>query len=537
MTRWYHRWCMPALSYAEMHYAPAPRLSLLYRPWPEILADAPHRVEPGCAIPLLLLIKDADQFPLTLQRVRVSLCYPDGLIRTHIHDFHHIAIDQRCWQHMVQVQPDEDFSGVLRIAVEFDVSGAFGVRTFRQHSYKGGSRVPLEVLVAAEPMPRLSGWMAGDLHTHSIYTDDPVEFGAPLPAMQQAARAIGMDCCAVTDHSYDLTGRPREGRSLQDRWEQFRAEVAGLNRNSGPLLVPGEEVSCGNSRGRNIHLLVLNHPDCLPGDGDGAKGFGQTRPDLSLTEVAAQIGEDTALLAAHPEVRPPISQQVILRRGKWETADYGHPRLDGLEILNGALTRDFFDGIARYRSLLLDGRRLALAAGTDAHGNFNRFRQVGVPLVRLREGLHQRFGWARTLVRTGDDRSIAGIIRALRAGETIITTGPVVDLSLSHSDGHTAGPGGSIAGAPLTISLHALSTQEFGKIRRIRLLVGDLEQRREMVYKDLRNPEPYDLCLQLPAPLVRAGYVRAECETKTRHRCLTSPVWFAHTADAQITPQ
>jgi len=44
-------WLLPgALLYAEMHYRWWPRLSRYFRKEPEILADAPRRVEPGRAV-------------------------------------------------------------------------------------------------------------------------------------------------------------------------------------------------------------------------------------------------------------------------------------------------------------------------------------------------------------------------------------------------------------------------------------------------------------------------------------------------------
>ena len=59
--------------YAETHYRFRFAPSLLYRRRPEIIADAPHRLEPGQALPLLVIIKDAHLFPATLQRVRAAV--------------------------------------------------------------------------------------------------------------------------------------------------------------------------------------------------------------------------------------------------------------------------------------------------------------------------------------------------------------------------------------------------------------------------------------------------------------------------------
>jgi len=46
-------WLLPgALAYAEMHYRWWPLPSRYFMKEPEILADAPHRVEPGRPLPL-----------------------------------------------------------------------------------------------------------------------------------------------------------------------------------------------------------------------------------------------------------------------------------------------------------------------------------------------------------------------------------------------------------------------------------------------------------------------------------------------------
>jgi hypothetical protein len=59
--------------YAETHYHFRFAPSLLYRRRPEIIADAPHRLEPGKALPVLLIIKDAHRFPVALQQVRAEI--------------------------------------------------------------------------------------------------------------------------------------------------------------------------------------------------------------------------------------------------------------------------------------------------------------------------------------------------------------------------------------------------------------------------------------------------------------------------------
>ncbi|MBN2089185.1 hypothetical protein JW964_06215, partial [candidate division KSB1 bacterium] len=56
---------MPIL-YAETHYSFKCIYSRLKKNEPEIILDVPFRIEPDQAIPILLLCKDADVFPVFL---------------------------------------------------------------------------------------------------------------------------------------------------------------------------------------------------------------------------------------------------------------------------------------------------------------------------------------------------------------------------------------------------------------------------------------------------------------------------------------
>ena len=151
------RWLTPAASYAEIHYTPLPGISLLSHSWPEILADVPFRIEPGACIPVLILIKDAERFPLRLHRVRISLQYDGGLSVTHCRRYHNTLIRDHCWHITEYIQPESGYSGNVDIRVEFDVERNGRYRTFRQHNYRRGGNHPLRVYLAADPLPCCPG--------------------------------------------------------------------------------------------------------------------------------------------------------------------------------------------------------------------------------------------------------------------------------------------------------------------------------------------------------------------------------------------
>jgi len=64
-------------SYAEIHYTFF-RYSLINRRYPELITDVPWRVDPGEPIPIVCIVKDADQFPIKLRRITAKYKTEDG---------------------------------------------------------------------------------------------------------------------------------------------------------------------------------------------------------------------------------------------------------------------------------------------------------------------------------------------------------------------------------------------------------------------------------------------------------------------------
>ena len=64
---------LPILGYAETHYRFTGLPSLIYRRQPEIIFDLPRRLQPGADLPVVLLIKDADRFPVSVHTITANL--------------------------------------------------------------------------------------------------------------------------------------------------------------------------------------------------------------------------------------------------------------------------------------------------------------------------------------------------------------------------------------------------------------------------------------------------------------------------------
>ena len=181
------------LLYAEIHYT-LQGFSLVHRRRPEILADAPMRVEPGQAIPLLIFVKDAHFCPVRIDRVEVRCRCGDR--ETLAFPFKSaIEISEMWWHHIEYIEPPEDFHGDATLSVCFDATylKSGKSQTFYSDNLPGASHMPFLVHVAKEPLPKLPGWHFGDLHHHSFLTTDQVEYGAPLEATAAMAKAMGID--------------------------------------------------------------------------------------------------------------------------------------------------------------------------------------------------------------------------------------------------------------------------------------------------------------------------------------------------------
>lgn len=524
------------LLYAETHYT-FKGFSLIYRKWPEIVTDAPYRVEPGSPIPILVLLRDAHRFPVVLDSIRAILHFPDGNTKQMILHDQPISLHQPTWYDIFTVDPPKKSSGLLKIAVLLEIQrqDRREKKIIQNHNYPFRKPTPLEVYIAKEPLPRLEGWMYFDLHHHSEFTSDQVEFGAPLKASAILGKSIGLSGAGVTDHSYDLDDV--EGRFYQkdpnlNRWKNMWYLCEEIEKKLGFIFIPGEELSCGNQKGKNIHLLVLNSPQFYPGTGDSAEIWFHTKPEFPLSQVLDTLPKPALAFAAHPEFRFHWLQRILLSRGHWQKEDYTHPRLNGLEILNGPEDASFWKGLEVWIQFLLQGKKWFIIAGNDAHGAFNRTFQLGLPFVYVKEKRKYLFGQSKTGLYINGKPTREKVLEALRKGHCFITTGPALSIEAETRENQKARMGEEITGSKVTLMIQGKTSPEYGNFESIRIDLGDLEQRKEIVLKkftDLKEKEfQHSLNLEQLPP---RGYLRAEATTQTldgqRYFSFTNPIWFS----------
>jgi len=524
--------------YAEIHYKFRGIYSRLRHSFPEILADAPYRVEPGKKIPLLILVKDAHQFPIELIRIEADARRGQSQI------FHKnlltkpLVIHLPFWYKVIELDAPPGISGTIDLQVAFTVKRKGKTSHFFNDNYIGTSHAPLRIRLSPHPLPTLPGLFYGDLHVHSNYTNDQVEFGAPPPTIQKAANAMGLSFVAITDHSYDMDDYPDnylKNDPRQQKWNQFQKEVAGLNSQPNgkqTLLIAGEEVSARNNRGRTIHFLILNDPTFYKGTGDGAeKWFIGTRSENSIPEIMEKLPDSAVAVAAHPATPIPRLEYLLLNRGKWEKPDSTHPRLSGFQVLNGEVDDGFRDGLKLWKWSLSRGEHKYIYAGTDAHGNFNRFRQIGIPFFKMTEMENQILGEKRTGVFL-DHLSLSNIIKALKSGNCFITDGPALQLFAKNADQMTVQMGNIISGTAFELSARMVSSPEFGKFQKIRLLLGRIKKADDKIRETslrFRQTETSEFDVTIFRKLVLKepeAYLRIEVQTVNGKIAYSNPIWL-----------
>jgi hypothetical protein len=181
--------------------------------------------------------------------------------------------------------------------------------------------------------------------------------------------------------------------------------------------------------------------------------------------------------------------------------------------------------------LLLQGKRLAIIAGNDGHGNFARFRQIGLPFLTMREHGGQIFGAARTGVMVEGTLTLQSLKTALHKGRSIVTTGPFLEL-WAEASGERVGIGGTAHGTTLHVLLRMKSTAEFGHLEQAAIWVGSKGGRKEQkVWQRSAFSAPYEERAELSLR-VKPGnlYLRGELHTsgpRGVRSCYTNPIWLS----------
>ena len=349
----------PLFGYAEIHYRFRYLITPLFRRRPEIIAEIPHRLPPGQDIPILIVIKDAHRYPIHLKNVECIFN------QTVIHRFTLNRSFSDSFRDFIVTIP----SSVLKkldsgpnqadIKIEYVLRGKTYI-CFNDN-YPGTSHKPLQFILTEENLPEIQNYIYGDVHTHTSFTSDQVEFAASLQNTARLSLAMGLRFFCATDHSYDLDDR-EENPLIKDpalpKWKRFLKETDEWNvRHSDFTIVPGEEVTVRNHREKNIHLLVLNNRIFFSGSGDSGERWFRTRSERSIPQVLTELEPEAMAAAAHPAEKPPFLQKQLIGRGSWSAQDMAAEKLTALQLLNGTDSVD----LSLWINALLAGKKIFFA--------------------------------------------------------------------------------------------------------------------------------------------------------------------------------
>ncbi len=526
------------LRYAETHFKFKLPWSLLYKPWPEIIFDAPFQFVPSVEPMLWIVVRDADRFPTTIKTVeiRLSNVIPAGTL------LESNATENAARQPDVVINKDLNTevqeqmrfiplalgkipAGTYEAHCKLTIERKGKTQTFERWNLPRLKPVPLRFKVLSEALPIAPGYAAGEMHCHTHYSADHVEYGATPEVLQQAAKAVGLDFVSCTDHAYDFAFTQedftKEANSPVPRFQKLREEIAALpstdeNGNRLPLMIAGEEVSAGNSKGENVHMTVLGPEGYLPGLGDCGRYWLENRPTRSIKQILNMT--EAHCFAAHPFQQMGLLEKFVFRRGYWKPEDLnlsGKHAIRGIQFWNGIRDEGFKLGREFWINELGKGNYLLPIGGNDAHGDLNSMTAVNLPLISLKHTRAHTFGNVRTVVRI-DERgeTLASLNAAFSGDNCYVTDGPALWWERSDKE------------KSKEITFHARSNKEMGGgFRYIRIYGrrelpnGKLAVEEEIMLGSLiAAPDHADI----PVATFGFAYVRAECETATGRFALTS---------------
>jgi hypothetical protein len=514
--------------YAETHYRIPLLFSFLRKREPEIVADVPHRIDPERSLPVLLIVKDAHLYPVFLNKISVYVDKKN-------------IFEQDINRNLEQAYSEQffnmDVSGLppglhkVDIKLEYSVNGR--KRTCFNDNYRTTRKEAFPCYLGSSALPRFDNYILGEMHAHTHFTNDQIEFAASPDATAVMAQAMGLRFFCATDHSYDLDdldGDYTQNDPSLNRWIRFRAELAEFNHQADNFcILPGEEVSARSIKDKNIHLLVYNSERFYPGSGDSGDHWLRTRSEHSIEEIRASLSDDAIAVAAHPVDNVPLVQQLLLGRRRWRTEDVIHAQIGIVQIINGTPADHLEKAILFWKQLLLSGKRVFAIAGNDAHGNFGRYRQMGIPFLTIRESQDQLFGeWKTGIFHSDSNVTPFSIVQRLKTGNYYMTNGPAVKISVT--SGERAFPMGSRVKNPQSIQLQGLSNEEFGSIQSIRILQGKTGTKAEQVwFEKLIEDECFQVTVSEPIPPVSGTvYYRADLissNERGRFHAYTNPIW------------
>lgn len=288
----------------------------------------------------------------------------------------------------------------------------------RQVEVRAGRTSPL-VELALRRVIKTRGWVAADLHLHAEGSGDSE---ARFADRVRSLVAEGVEVAVATDHN---------------RVSDYGPAVSALGLSDRIKVMSGSEVSTtGEVRWGHFNAFPLErsppHHDTTP---------------TALFAGIRRAGE-RVIQVNHPRMPPKIGYFDLAGLDTTTgqaTAGAWSDDFDVIEVFNG-IWLTFPDrvraNLADWYALLNRGLRVTAAGNSDSH-----------KLVQ------QEVGWPRTYIRTDEDDPArltdGGVVAALRAGRTLVTSGPFIRMNVDgQGPGGVVHPGGRPT-LPLEVWIHA----------------------------------------------------------------------------------
>lgn len=512
------------LHYAETHFKFKLPWSLLYKAWPEIIFDMPFQVEPGVTPKIWIVVRDADQFPVFLDKARIKLeCTETQAQEVRTFD---LGANAKTSLAFYPLELCELKPGHYKIYAEVDIkrTSDWKERTVKRWTLPGLKPTPIHLQILSQKLPRAPGFAVGEMHCHTNYSTDHVEFGATPNVLQEAAKAQGLDFVNCTDHAYDFAftkeDYTKEAESPAPRFEELKDELKKLPKYPDmPMMIAGEEVSAGNSKGENVHMTVLAPEEYMPGLGDCGRYWLSNKPTRKIQAHLEAV--KAPCFAAHPKQPMGALERFIFRRGYWKNEDLQLGKahsIRGIQFWNGVRDEGFALGRTWWIEELGKGNYLLPIGGNDAHGDLNETTAVNLPLVSLKNNSDHVFARVRTAIRISNNianktetaLTESALKESFEGDECFITDGPALWWERKEKQ----------------IVFHARSTPDIGgAFRYIRIYGRRLHINLKPYAKEEVLMESQVLArmeTDISVNFENFAYVRAECETATGRFAMTS---------------
>lgn len=350
------------------------------------------------------------------------------------------------------------------------------------------------------------GWLSADLHLHQAPSVD-ADIGYASRVISVAAE--GVELAVATDHYAVTDLRPTvkmlrlSGRLATPVLTLVGSEISTVGNRFGHFglmpLRPGDEVRYEDTTPKKLFadmrrvspggIIQVNHPRW-----DDIGYFARYRLDPTTARIPAQHASEF------------------------------DPSYDAIEIYNGYDAASY----PKIRQVLMDwmrllgqGHRYTATGNSDSHKLF--FVDPGLPRNLVR--------WGNAETDAGDWRASEGeIVAAIKAGRVVVTSGPILDVSV---DGK--GPGETASGGKNKKLRVRVRAAPWIDVREVEVLMGGAARRvRWLGVPKSAQVERLDTTVELtvPAPTFVVVIARGSRDlpnvhsAKIRPLAFTNPIWL-----------